>query len=182
MKRQRGFSLPELMVVIAIVAILLTIGVPSYTYVTNTYRMANEVNGLLGDLQFARAEAIKEGQWVTACVSSDGATCAGTTTWASGWIVYSNPNNNNAPAVGSVLRMQRSFTGSFPDTFNASNAVSAITFNREGFATTVAGFPNTTITLHEKTSNPVWTQCLWITPVGLMTTETPANNLSGTCS
>lgn len=172
----------ELMIVMAIVAILLGIGVPSYRYITNSYRMSAEVNGLLGDLQYARAEAIKEGQTVTACVSNDGATCAGTTTWQSGWIVYSNPANNTVPAAGSVLRVQGAFTGRIPDTFIASNNVSAITYNREGFATTAAGFPNTTITLHDSSANAAWTRCLWITPVGLLTTETPANNPSGTCT
>jgi type IV fimbrial biogenesis protein FimT len=183
MKRQTGFTLTELMVVIAIVTILLTVGIPSFTYITNSYRMSAEVNSLLGDLQYTRAEAIKEGQYVTACASTDGATCSGTNTWQTGWIVYSNPNNNNAPAAGSVLRVQAAFTApKTADTFIASGAISAITFNREGFAFTAAGFPNTTITLHERTANPVWTRCLWITPVGLMTTETPANNLSGTCA
>jgi type IV fimbrial biogenesis protein FimT len=182
MRGEKGFTLTELMVVAAIVAILLAIGVPSYSYITNSYRMSSEVNGLLGDLQFARAEAIKEGQFVTVCVSSDGATCAGTTSWQSGWIVYSNPASNTVPAANSVLRVQSAFGGSTPDTFVADNAVSAVTFNREGFATTAVGFPNTTITLHERTANPVWTRCLWITPVGVVTTETPATNPSGTCA
>lgn len=183
MKRQMGFTLTELLIVSAIVAILLALAIPSYSYITNSYRMSAEVNSLLGDLQFARAEAIKEGQFVTACVSNDGLTCAGTTTWQSGWIVYSNPANNAVPAANSVLRVQAAFGGNVPDTFIANPAVSAVTFNREGFAT-AAGFQNTLITLHERTANPVWTRCLWITAVGLVTTETPAagNNPSGTCA
>jgi type IV fimbrial biogenesis protein FimT len=182
MRRQAGFTVSELLVVVAIVAILMAIGVPSYTYVTNSYRMSAEVNGLLGDLQYARAEAIREGQTVTTCVSTNGTTCTGGTTWAGGWIVFSDPNSNAAVDAGEqVLRVQRGFAGSIPDTFNANNAVSAITYNREGFATTAAGFPNTTITLHEKTSNAAYTRCLWITPIGMLTTETPANNPSGTC-
>jgi type IV fimbrial biogenesis protein FimT len=184
MKRQIGFSLTELMIVIAIVAILLTIGIPSYAYITNSYRTSSEVNSLLGDMQFARAEALKEGQFVTVCVSSNGTTCTGTNTWQSGWIVYSNPANTTVPAAGSVLRIQQPFSGNPPDTFIANNAVSAVTYNREGFATTAAGFPNTTITLHTPTANPVWTHCLWVTPQGLLTTETPAanQNPSGTCA
>ena len=147
MKGQTGFSMTELMVVMAIVAILLGIGVPSYRYITNSYRMSAEVNGLLGDLQYARAEAI------------------------------------TVDAGETVLRVQGAFTGGgrFPDTFNADNNIAAITYNREGFATTAVGFPNTTITLHETSANAAWTRCLWITPVGLLTTETPANNPSGTC-
>jgi len=183
MKRQRGFTITELMVVVSIVAILMTIGVPSYRYITNSYRMSAEVNGLLGDLQYARAEAIRQGQPVTTCVSTNGTTCTGGTAWAGGWIVFLDVNGNTAVDPGdTVLRMQRGFAGAVPDTFTASNGVTAISYNREGFATTAAGFPNTTITLHERTANAAWSRCLWITPVGLLTTETPANNPSGTCT
>lgn len=183
MRRQGGFTVTELMVVVAIVAILLSLGMPSFRYLTNGYRMSAEVNGLLGDLQYARAEAIREGQAVTACVSTNGTTCTGGGNWASGWIVFSDPNANQTVDAGEVVvRRQRAFTGTTPDTFNASGGLTAITYNREGFATTAAGFPNTTITLHDPSSNAAWTRCLWITPVGTLTTETPTNNLSGTCS
>lgn len=181
MKRQRGFSLTELVMVMAIVAILLAIGVPSYRYIGNSYRMSSEVNGLLGDLMLARAEAIKEGQPVTVCASTNGTTCSGSTAWQNGWIVWSNPTNAVQPAAG-ILRLQLKFTGTTPDTFVANNGVSAVTYNREGFATTAAGFPNTTITLHDNTANAAWTRCLWITPQGTLTTETPSDNPSGTCS
>jgi type IV fimbrial biogenesis protein FimT len=168
------------MLVVAIVAILLGIGVPSYRYITNSYRMSSEVNGLLGDLMFARSEAIKEGQFVTTCASADGATCSGGTAWNTGWIVFSNGANAAQPA-GGVLRVQQKFTGTTPDSFNADNGVSAVTYNREGFATTAAGFPNTTITLHDPSANPLWSRCLWISPQGMLTTETPASDPSGTC-
>jgi type IV fimbrial biogenesis protein FimT len=181
MKRQLGFTLTELMVVTAIVAILLSIGVPSYRYITNSYRMSSEVNGLLGDLMYARSEALKEGQPVTTCASVDGLTCSGTTAWNTGWIVFSNPTNAANPTAG-ILRMQQKFTGVTPDTFNADNGVSAVSYNREGFATTAAGFPNTTVTLHDPTNRPVWTRCLWVTPTGMLTVETPANDPSGTCN
>ena len=182
MKRQKGFSLVQFLVVMTIVGILAAIGVPSFKYVSSSYRLSGEVNSLLGDLQYARAEALKEGQTVTACVSANGTTCSGTNTWQSGWIVYSNPTNSTVPAAGSVLKYQAAFLGTTPDTFIASSGINAVTFNREGFATTAAGFPNTTIVLHDPTSNPQWTRCLWITPVGLLMTETHANNPSGTCS
>jgi type IV fimbrial biogenesis protein FimT len=183
MKRQLGFTLTEMMVVTAIVAILLSIGVPSFRYVTNSYRMSSEVNGLLGDLMYARSEAIKEGQSVTVCVSTDGATCTGGVNWQRGWIAFSDPNANaTVDPAEAVLRVQQAFTGTAPDTFVADNGVSAVTYNREGFATTAAGFPNTTITLHDSTANAAWTRCLWINPQGTLTTETPADNPSGTCN
>lgn len=181
MRRQGGFTVTELMVVVAIVAILLSLGVPSFRYITNAYRMSAEINGLLGDMQYARAEAIRQGQPVTACVSTNGTACTGGGNWAGGWIVFSDPNGNQAVDAGEVvLRTQAAFAGTTPDTFNASAGLTAITYNREGFATTTAGFPNTLITLRDSTLNAAWTRCLWITPVGTLTTETPANNLSGT--
>ena len=181
MGKQGGFTLTELIVVMAIVAILLGIGVPSYRYITTSYRISSEVNGLLGDLMYARSEAIKEGQFVTVCVTVNGKTCSGNTSWDRGWLVFSNPNNGPQPP-GPVLRIQDRFTGTSPDSFDADNGVSSVTYNREGFATTAAGFPNATITLHDPTANPTWTRCLWITPQGMLTVETPTNNPSGTCN
>jgi len=49
MWKQRGFTLTELLAVVTIVAILLSIGVPSYRYIGTSYRMSSEVNALLGD-------------------------------------------------------------------------------------------------------------------------------------
>ena len=174
-----GFTLTELLAVVAIVAILFGIAVPSYRYIGTSYRMSSEINGLLGDLMYARSEAIKEGQFVTVCVTVNGKTCTGNTSWDRGWLVFSNPNNKPQPP-GPILRIQAPFTGT--DSFDADNGVSSVTYNREGFATTAAGFPNATITLHDPTANPVWTRCLWITPQGMLTVETTANNPSGTCN
>ena len=96
-----------------------------------------------------------------------------------GWIIYSNPANNNAPVVGSVLRVQAAFTGSVPDTFVPNSGISEVTYNREGFATTAAGFPNTLFTLHDQTAKKLYTRCLWLTPIGLASIQTNLNNFSG---
>jgi type IV fimbrial biogenesis protein FimT len=184
MKRQSGFTLIELLVAVAIMSILLVIGLPSYKYITSSYRMSAEANDLLGDLQYTQGEAIREGQFVTVCASNATQTaCSGGTSWASGWIVFPNPTNAAQPAaVNLIMRVHKAFLGTTPDTFVASGGVSQITYNREGFATTAAGFPNTTITLHNPTAATAYTRCVWITPVGLGQVETPANNLSATCT
>ena len=184
MKRKRsqyGFTMTELMVVVAIVAILLSIGVPSFRYITNSYRMSAEVNSLLGDLQFARSEAIKEGNAVVACTSSTGTTCSGSTNWQNGWIVFQDLNNNAQVDAGErVLHLQAAFTGAIPDTFTPSNPVSFVSFNREGFATTSAGFAITTLTLQDQTLNGAWTRCLIVNPVGMVQTATHTLN-PGSC-
>jgi type IV fimbrial biogenesis protein FimT len=177
MKRQKGFTLAELMVVSAIVAILLGIAIPSYKYISTSYRMSAEVNGLLGDLQYARGEALKEGNGVTACVSANGAACTGGSNWNLGWIIFSDPNSNAVVDAGErVLKVQTAFTGVNPDVFSASGGVTSVTFNREGFATTVNGFVPTTLTLTEWTNNNQYTRCLQVTAIGLMTTLTRTFN------
>ena len=170
----RGFTLLELITVMAVAAILMAIAIPSYMYVTSSNRIAAEVNGLLGDMQFARAEAIKEGQTITVCQSSDGATCTGATSWQNGWLVFFDVNGNHVVNTGTdaILRVQSPFsnTGS-TDTFTANNAVSYVTFNREGFATGAGIANGTLITLHSTPLNNDSTRCLSVTLVGLMTVQ-----------
>ena len=179
-KTQAGFNMLELLMTIAIAAIVAMIGIPSFRYVTNSNRIAGEVNGLLGDLQFARAEAIKEGQDVTVCVSSNGTTCDGTSTWQSGWMVYSNPlPGTTTPVATSILRIQDTFTSS--DSFVAFPATPAVTFNREGYAVGIAG-AGTLITLHDSTDTTAWTRCLSITLNGMTQTAKYNQSVNGvTC-
>jgi type IV fimbrial biogenesis protein FimT len=170
----------EMLMTIAIATILLSLAIPSFRYVTNSNRIASELNGLLGDLQLARAEAIKEGRTVTVCQSSDGATCTDSTSWQGGWIVFSDPTNVGVYDVGETyIRKQKPFSGT--DTFLASNSVSVITFNREGYAVGMAN--GTLLTLHDSTNNVAWTRCLSINLSGQMTSEMQGTITNGvTCT
>lgn len=177
MKRQNGFTITELLVVMAIVAILLGIGIPSYRYITNSYRLSAEMNSLSGDLQYARIEAVKQGQPVTVCTSTNGTGCTGTP-WSRGWIVFPDLNSNNQVDAGeNVLHVQQGFSGTNPDVFTLTNAVTWIRYNREGFGTTTAGFQKTIFTLTDgATGNAAWTRCLVLQPVGMVEIQTHAIN------
>ncbi len=105
LSRLRGFTLVELMVVLAIAAILALIAAPAFTEIINLTRRRAYANQLYEDLAFARNEAIKRGVPVTACPSTDGTTCSGAATWSSGWIVFVDPTSVGNPAAGSVLKV-----------------------------------------------------------------------------
>ncbi len=164
-----GFTLVELLATIAIIAILFGIGVPSFRTVTTSSRVSSEINGLLVDLQFARSEALKEGQPVTMCVSTDGASCTGGTDWKAGWIAFSDPNADaNVDVSETLLKIQKPFTGT--DSLTEANSLSSLTFNREGFALNLAS--GAFLTLHDSSSNKRFTRCLAVTLTGSMETLT----------
>jgi type IV fimbrial biogenesis protein FimT len=163
-----GFSVTELVVVMTIVGILTAIGTPTFKYVTTSNRIAGEVNGLLGDLQFARTEAIKNGAFVSVCAGS-GTTCSGSPDWQSGWIVFLDLTGTGQFATGdTVLRTQPAFTST--DTFIAGSSLTSITYNRMGYAPTGKA-ATVNISLHDSTNTQNYIRCLAVTPIGAPSTE-----------
>jgi type IV fimbrial biogenesis protein FimT len=82
----QGFTLIELMVTIAVMAILLMVAVPSFKEAMLGSKLGSYANSLVAGAHLARSEAIKRNQVVTLCVSSNGTSC-GTGDWGQGWIV-----------------------------------------------------------------------------------------------
>ncbi len=72
-----GFSLVELMVTISVLAIILSISVPSFIGVVNRNRLAAGANELVASMQMARSEALRRNSSISVCRSEDGTTCAG---------------------------------------------------------------------------------------------------------
>jgi len=84
----RGFTLVELLVTIAVVAILAAIALPSFTSMIQRNGVNSAGNRLMADLGYARAEAATRGTYVSVCPSTNGTSCSGSAAWESGWIVY----------------------------------------------------------------------------------------------
>jgi len=167
MKVSAGFTLVELVVVMTIIAILLTLGIPSYRYVTTSNRVSAEVNSLLGDLQFARSEAIKEGATVRVCPPNAALTdCAGNVThWEKGWIVIS------PVATPAVLRVQAPFANT-KDSFVATLGQTVISFDRNGFAGAQPALTNAGATIKLTTIPNItqWVRCVEVAWGGMLTT------------
>mgnify|MGYP000562430767 CR=1 FL=1 len=99
---QQGFTLVELMVVLAIVAILLLVATPNYDSLIIGSKVDKARYALASSLAFARTEAVKRGDDVTVCRGSSG-TC-GTGTGATSW----NNNGWKVIAEGAIIRTTES--------------------------------------------------------------------------
>ena len=89
-----GFTLIELMVTVTLVAILLAVGVPSFTTFQRNAELTSATNSLLAAINAARSEAMKRGMNAMV-VPTDGAN------WSSGWVVFVDKNRSLAYESGS---------------------------------------------------------------------------------
>jgi type IV fimbrial biogenesis protein FimT len=130
MKIERGFTLLELLVTLAVAGVLLTVAVPSFkTTITNNRQIA-QTNELLGSLMYARSEAITENKSAVICASTDGSTCG--TDWSQGWIVYSSAD------ASKILRSHSALDGG--NKLYDGTIGSSITFNSNGTSTASGTF------------------------------------------
>lgn len=96
-QRMAGFTAIELLVVLAIVAILTTVAVPGFQGLIDNYRVRRAVEDLTATIYFARTEAIKHGGEVLLRKTTP-AGCTGSSQiaqWECGWMVFVDLNNNN---------------------------------------------------------------------------------------
>lgn len=85
---QRGFTLIELIVTIAIAAMLMTLAAPSFVQFRRNSELRALTNTLLSAINAARSEALKTGK--NAVVEPNFAR-----DWASGWRVFIDLNHDN---------------------------------------------------------------------------------------
>ena len=98
----RGFTIIELMVTVAVIAILAAVAIPSFESIINGNRITSQANELVGVMQRARSEAIRFNQRVYICSSSNGTSCAASSRW-SGWLVFRDDNGDAQPAAAEIM-------------------------------------------------------------------------------
>lgn len=107
-----GFTLVELLVTIAMLAIQLSLGVPAFAEMLASWQRDRATKAITAHLQLARTEAIKSTRRVVMCNSTDNINCAPKTNkeWKDGWLLFHDLNKNtirddDEPLIASTLPM-----------------------------------------------------------------------------
>ena len=91
---QQGFTALELIVTMAIITILLTMGVPAFENYGWNLRMKTAMDQLQTDLNLARGQAISQNSQTVICPANDDNDCSGQSEWQRGWIVFTDLNGD----------------------------------------------------------------------------------------
>jgi type IV fimbrial biogenesis protein FimT len=139
--RRRGLTLIELMMSVAVAAILLALAAPNFREAINKNRLSSAASELTSAVQLARAEAVRSNRRVALCRSADGSSCdSSASTWG-GWILFVDTDadglrDNTEPVV-------KSGTFDAPLTVLSSANIAAagerITFRGDGTARAADG-------------------------------------------
>jgi type IV fimbrial biogenesis protein FimT len=99
----RGFTLSEMLAVLAASATLISLGVPSMAGVVNSTRVYSASSELVASLMLTRNEAMKRHVRVVMCKSADGKACTSLGSWQQGWIVFVDSNGDGERAATELL-------------------------------------------------------------------------------
>ncbi len=143
LRRTAGFTLLELLVTIAIVAVIAGIAAPSFQNMMATQRVRSATGDLVSALNFARSEAVKRNRVVTV---SPGAS------WAAGWSITYVDNGGNTQTLQSH--------GGFDGLTVAGNT--AISFRADGRRNSA----NVQIEIAPPSGSGAKKHCLSVSPTG----------------
>jgi type IV fimbrial biogenesis protein FimT len=160
-RRQRGLTLIELMVTLAVAIVLLAVGIPAFNAFSARDASAATVNALVTALQVARVEALSgRQQWsVCACTIKDcasGTSCGTGTAWSNGWMVRDG--------TGAVVRSFSALRGELKLTIIGADPVAFDHLGLPPLTGSPATRPTSQFTVTAYTSS-AQTKCVRITDV-----------------
>lgn len=143
MARERilGFTLAELLIVMALVAIVAAGALPAFNGLVERKRLTGAQHEFIGALAHMRQAAIARSRPVTLCPSRDGRTCLSRGQWHEGWISFPDRDGDRDRDAGeAILQDNRGLDGV---TLTSSKYRRRVTFQPTG----TAGGSNATFTL-----------------------------------
>jgi type IV fimbrial biogenesis protein FimT len=129
-----GFTLIELIITLAVAAILLGLAAPSFTDMIKDNRLIAQTNEFTASLNLGRSEAIKRALTVTICKSDNQTSCGGN--WQGGWLVFEDVDGQGDLDSGTdtIIRVHAALSNGNTLVSNSSTTSNRITYDASGFA------------------------------------------------
>lgn len=126
-----GFTLVELLITLIVAGILAAVAVPGFQQFVASNQLTTSTNDLIADLALSRSEAIRRARAIVVCASSNGTGCTTSTTFASGWIIFVDSDNNGAVSTGEeIIRRHEALKG----VATVTGSVTSLTYSRGGYS------------------------------------------------
>jgi type IV fimbrial biogenesis protein FimT len=133
----RGFTLVELMVTVAITAVLTSLALPSMRSFIGKWQLSNAINAYNSSLQIARSEAVKRGRVTRICRSANSTSCAidaPANGWGTGWLVYvDNDASGTLTVVDQIVTTQGAYSNFYNISSSTSGSTGTFVFTPTGF-------------------------------------------------
>ena len=110
-KRQRGFTIIEVLTVLTVIAVLARIAVPALHNFMMSNSMVSANNQLVASLNYARNQAVAQRSAVLFCKTANPQattpTCdtSSTTTYSEGWVVYNSWTDSSGNAHTNIMKV-----------------------------------------------------------------------------
>lgn len=96
-RTEAGITLIELMAALAIAAIVVAIGFPSFSQALQRQRVSTTMHHLRADMAMARSSAVMRRSQVIVCPLDGFGGCATDRDWSRGWMVFGDADGDGMP-------------------------------------------------------------------------------------
>lgn len=154
---ERGFTLLEALVVLAVLGVLLAMAAPSLSNLRQKHQMQSQAEQLQASLMLSRSEALRRQQRVTLCVRGEDQDCASEGTWAQGWMVFVDGNDNAVRDKDEVVLLVQAALPAFLTLQGNTTVDRYVSYGPDGRSQSTTGaFQAGTLTLCGAGQKQVW--------------------------
>jgi len=138
MKYRQGWTIIELLMVLAITSLLVGMAVPPFTAMLDNYRASSKLNQIYHLFNYSRQQAVIHGQFVTVCPSRNRRQCIGD--WTAPIIAFIDSNTDEEINGDDRLLRELAFAGGSQGIeFRASSRKQFLQFKASGVSNGIAG-------------------------------------------